>query len=683
MSYMARHSAHVSVRDSRGSSNEGPRSRMGYNNDGIFSSKLKVPFILFLVALGIIVLRLFQFQVLEKDQLSEEAEVGRYYITKIPAKRGTIYDRNGNILAMSQDCTDIVCDPMMIEKLDVTASVIQKHIGGSIADYKDRLEAEGRYSVIKRGVDNDVAEALKVELTKLKLDGVFYEGSNQRVYPYGSLAGQILGIVGNEGEGLTGLELYYDDILKGTDGEARYTWSNFEKNNTVIAGTRNVRKNAQDGTDIVLTIDANIQKTVERAVEEASKHYKAEMGMAMVSDPATGEILAACSTPYLDPSDTTSFDPKASQLRLVTDSYEPGSMFKVFTASIGMNASLFDDTTSFEVPPMVLVGADPVRDEDGRDTTDYMTTSDIITHSSNVGAVLLGRKIGSELFAQGIADFGIGSPTGIDYPGEVKGIVAALPDYTGEDGLTTLGSMSFGQSLAVPMVQIVRGVGAVAFDGRLTTPHFLRYQGDELVSWPVGERATSRYTASLMREMMSRVVAEGTGTQAQMSGYAIAGKTGTGEQADPETGRYRQNYFLSSFVGFSPQENPQLLCYVGLLGTSHLAASSAVPTFSTIMYEALSELGVLPSEELIIPRDAETYDTEESLAETFEAESTTEDETTYEDEAESETEEDTSESRDVEADDAEAVDVEADDTETDNEEIEHAEVVGAKASEGM
>ena len=562
-------------------------ARRGGDDGG--EGRLKGLFLLLLGLCAIVAVRLVWIQVVRHDELSSMAERNRQNVITLQARRGTIYDRNGNVLAMSEDCRTIYCNPKEIHQPYLTAEVIATHLGGETADYVDSLTADTTFSYVRRKVDLDTANAIRDDLIAKELPGVYLLQDSRRVYPYGSVGGQVLGIVGIDGDGLSGLELYYDELLRGTNGEMIVETG---AGGTPIAGASSQTTDAVDGTDLVISLDINVQRVAEEQIVEGVREYKAESGSVMVTDPQTGEILAACSTPLLDASDLSVVDPESTSLKLVSNSYEPGSIFKVLTASIGIEKGLFSPTTTFYVPAYLQVGDDMVGDDDDRPYDMDMTLREILRRSSNTGAALIAQeKIGADTFAEGVAAFGIGQETGIDYPGEVPGIVKARNEYDG----SSLGSMSFGQGLAIPLVQMVRAIGAVANKGVPLTPHFLVSEGTERVEWEPGEAVVSEHTASQVVDMMRTVVEEGTAMPAQVEGYDIAGKTGTGELADTTKGGYVEDKYTSSLIGFAPAGNPTVLVYVGLNGTPYLATDSAAPLFSSIMGEALTDMGVLPS----------------------------------------------------------------------------------------
>ncbi|MCI1665540.1 MAG: penicillin-binding protein 2 [Atopobiaceae bacterium] len=543
-------------------------------------------FLIFCAVFAIVAVKLVYLQIIEGPDLSTQAEQRRTNSITLTAKRGTIYDRNGNVLAMSVDCKTVYCNPKEITDVTATAKVLAADLGGDASDYETLLSKDTSFVYVKRKVDTSVAEKLKSDLSDGDLAGVYQLSDTKRIYPYGQVAGQILGLVGTDNQGLSGIELEYDDILSGTDGSMLMEVGS---DGTPIAGGVSETTDAQDGTDIVLSIDVDIQQAAEEKIAQAVTDYSADSGTVMVTDPSSGEILACCSTPLLDPSDSSTVTDESMKVRPISDSYEPGSIFKILTLAIGIENGVLNADTNYTVPSEVQVGSDYVKDDDGRSYTMDMTCREILRRSSNTGAVMMSKSIGADAFADGVSKFGIGSTTGIDFPGEVSGLVTQRSDYTS----ATLGVMSFGQGVAVPMVQMVRAVGAIANKGTLTTPHLLIAKGDTTVDWPSGGQACSESTASQVTDVLRTVVQEGTATAAQVEGYDVAGKTGTGEQAD-DTGTYIANSYLSSLIGYAPASDPQVLVYVGLNGTPYLAYASAAPVFSSIMSEALGDMGVQP-----------------------------------------------------------------------------------------
>ncbi|HIY78942.1 MAG TPA: penicillin-binding protein 2 [Candidatus Olsenella excrementavium] len=561
-------------------------ARPGGSGTGGDDHGLAVTRATFLGLLAIVSARLAYLQIFKHGELSSSAEAQRTNKMILHAKRGTIYDRNGNALAMSVDCQTIYANPKAVSDPSGVSNVLVSELGGEKDDYMELLTKDTTFVYVARQVDQEVADQLSKQLAARELTGVYFISDTKRVYPYGSTGAQVIGYVGTEGKGLSGLELYYDDILTGTDGEMIMEAG---LDGTPIAGGASEVTDAKDGIDLVTSIDVDLQAVCEDVISRAVETYSAESGSVMVTDPLTGEILAACSTPLPDFSNLE--DASSLNLKLVSSAFEPGSLFKVLTTSIGIEGGFFTEDTVYTVPPQVLVGDDYVTDVDGRDYTMDMSVRDMLVKSSNTAmAQLVQDVIGAEAFSEGVERYGIGKATGIDFPGEVDGIVRSLEEYDG----ATAGSMAFGQGLAIPLVQIVRAFGAVANGGVPLTPHFLVYRGDEQVEWPAGDRVISEETVAQEIDMMRGVMAEGSGTTGQVEGYDFAGKTGTGEQAS-EDGGYRQGSYVSSLCAFANAEAPEILVYVGLNNTPYLSSGSAGVAFKEIAQQAVSILGVSPA----------------------------------------------------------------------------------------
>lgn len=531
--------------------------------------------------------KLLWLQVVKAQEYSTLAAARRTNVIMLHAKRGTIYDRNGNILAISKDCKTIYANPKEIENAQVIADILAEVLGGDAESYVSKLTQDTTFIYLSRQVDEDKADELKSRLDQEKIKGIYYLEDTKRYYPYGNIASQVLGIVGVDGDGLTGLELYYNDILKGSDGQMILETGG---KGTPIAGGNATVTEAQNGTDIVISLDINTQQVAEQTIKKGTADYKADSGSVVVTEPRTGEILAICSTPLFDVTDTSQIEEGATALKPVSTAYEPGSIFKILTAAIALDTQSITKDQVFSVPAQVKVGDDMVSDDDGRSTTMDMTLEEMLRRSSNAGLALVAQNyIGATAFSEGLSKFGIGALTGIDYPGETQGLVKELSQYDG----ASVGAMSFGQALSFPMIQMVKATSALANGGVMTTPHLLVTKNGEQVSWQTSDPVISADTASTITKYLQTVVESGTAQQAQVAGYDVAGKTGTAEQAGEDG--YASGKLVSSLIGYAPAQDPQVLVYVGVNGTEYHGGSSAAPLFATIMQEALSDLGVAPT----------------------------------------------------------------------------------------
>ena len=541
-----------------------------------------------LVAMGVfacIFLRLMYLQVVkapEYTQMATQAHVTRRVNF---AKRGTIYDRNGNVLAKSVECREIYANPKEIKSPSEYAKILSVELGGEESYYYDLLTKDGTFVYIKRAMDVEDAEKVVNIFKERELPGIEMLPSTKRVYPFGAVGNQVLGLVNIDGDGISGLELQYNDVLKGKDG------MNLQErgaNGLPIAGGAQSEEGVVDGKDIVLALDINIQQIAETKAIEAKDTYLGKSSSMIVMHPKTGEILAMCSTPLADFDDMADLKPESLTLIPVSQSYDPGSVFKAFTIATALDNNVVTPTTTFQVPPEYEVGTDTIHDAHERFETETMTTTDIMRMSSNIGTVMIAERLGKTAFAEGVSNFAIGEKTGIDYPGEVAGIVTPLSKYTG----ATMGAMSFGQSLSIPFIQVARGMSAIANNGIMTTPHFALTIDGEEISWPAREkRACSEVAAHEVTDMMREVVNSGTAVTARVKGLDIAAKTGTGEIAS-DKGGYLKDSYLSSLVGFANADNPEILICTVISETPFTGGDSSGHIFGEVMKEAAIDLGI-------------------------------------------------------------------------------------------
>lgn len=568
---------------------EASRQRFG-SGDGRFGfgpggSGLPWVFLVLVTLVALVSVRLFFLQIVDGPHYAEAAEARRTNVQVLQARRGTIYDRNGNVLALSEECYDVYCNPYEVTDVDEQAMLVAQYLGGEASEYEDLMGENTTFVYLMRKADKKACEDLRTALISEGYGGIYLIGQTKRTYPFGEVCGQVLGMVNVDGKGISGIEYQYDEVLSGKDGEMIMETG---LGGIPIAGAAAQVTEPEDGQDLVLSIDVDVQKLMEEEIESAVEENKATTGIAMATDPRTGEIIAACSTPYADLTNPLAITNEALNLKMVSNSYDPGSTFKVLTAAIGLESGTVEANDYFTVPPYVTVGKDFVTDSDDRWDYTPMNLREVLRRSSNVGAALIAQEaIGADAFSEGVAAFGIGQLTGIDYPGEVPGMVKSRSEYDP----SSLGSMAFGQGITFPMVQMVRAVGSIANGGLLKTPHFVTSVGGKQLSWPEGERSVSEGTAEKVADMMRTVVEEGTGTSAAVEGYDVAAKTGTGEQA--ENGTYLKGKYLASLIGFAPARDPEVLVYVGLNETPYLSYSSAGPAFSAIMGEVLADMGIL------------------------------------------------------------------------------------------
>jgi cell division protein FtsI (penicillin-binding protein 3) len=440
---------------------------------------------------------------------------------------------------------------------------------------------ESGFEYLRRELDVVAAERVR----KLDIHGIGLLPDSRRTYPQGELATQVIGTVGTENQGLTGLESHYEDLIGGSDGETKIT-------RDALGDTieRETLHNQATGGDIKLTLDAEIQEQTEAVLAEVGQTYDPKGATIVVMNPRSAEVLALANWPPADPTDLESASEEALANHATGFTYEPGSTFKAFTVGAALEENAVNPDTVFTLPPSIHV-ADRVIEESHPRPTVSLTVSDILAQSSNVGAVKIGESVGAETFDSSVRRFGFGEPSGIAFPAEEQGIVPALDDYSG----STLGNMSIGQGLAVTPIQMAAGYAAIANGGILRAPRLVVREGDDPVDPPTGQRVISTRTSARLREMLEGVLAPGgTAAEVEVPGYTLAGKTGTAEKA--EDGGYSKSDFVASFAGFAPASDPQLLVTVVVDEPqgSYYGADVAAPAFGEIAEFALPHLGIPP-----------------------------------------------------------------------------------------
>lgn len=516
------------------------------------------PFVLLLIfaaIAAIFFLRLGYLQVIESAHYSAMAEEARTISFTTTPHRGTIYDRNGTVLAKSVDATTIYANPAEVTDAAAEAQAIANVLGGDASTYRELLSKESTTFVyVKRQADVDAA----AEVKKLALDGVYFIADTRREYPCGQIGGQVIGYCNVDGEGITGLELQYNDILSGTPGT--YTAERGE-NGLPIPGGVKEETPAVDGQDIMISIDIELQEYVENRVAEAAEDMTAAGGSSVVMDAGTGEIYAIASLPYMDPSDMTSAKSSSDQVKPITQAFEPGSVFKTVSATTILEEGAMTPDDTLFCP--AVIEADGYKVSDAHERSDQtFSFRQILDQSSNVGISLSVQKMtdGFTKLYEHIQKYNLCEKTGVDYPGEASGTLQPLENWATITGW----NVSFGQGVAVTPLQLVRFYGALANDGVEVTPHFLvsKPQTGEVPTYDTEDVIENKAAIPTITDMLKTVVTDGTGKNAQIDGYSVAGKTSTAEIA--EGGVYRQGVYNLCFEGFLPDSSSQLVCFVGL-----------------------------------------------------------------------------------------------------------------------
>ena len=539
-------------------------------------------FVLFLFAALAFVGRLVYLQVIVADEYSEEARSARSVDIPITPKRGTIYDRNGRVLATSVEATTVYCNPSEIEDANAAATTIAQALGGKKEDYLEPLtRPETAFAYIKRQADVEQADTLRAA----EIKGVYFVSDTKRVYPNGSAAGQIIGLVNIDGEGLTGLENYYDDILAGQAGTLH-----MEQGLTGIPINGTVQTTeAVPGKDITISIDIDLQQKLEKTVVAMAKRMKASSGQSVVLDGGTGEILAIASSPLLDPTNTETIEDRAAECQCITRAFEPGSVFKSVTMLAALENKAITPADSFYCPNLLPADEYYVSDAHEREN-ETMTATQILVRSSNVGISLIAKRMGFDKLNEAIEKYGLDSTiTSVDYPGESAGYLLEYSQWSRIQGY----NISFGQGISETPLQMARFYGALANGGVSCQPHFLISRGDgQEVTWESKTIVKDADALKKLIDMLKLVVEEGTGTGAQISGFAVAGKTGTAEYVDEEhrDQGYVLDHYNNSFVGFLPDTDSKLVCFVGATEVPSETATTEV--FQDIMAYAIERYNI-------------------------------------------------------------------------------------------
>ncbi len=539
--------------------------------------------IAFLVFAVIFFGRLVFLQVIVSDHYTAMARETRMVSFETTPKRGTIYDRNGVILATSVDCLTVYCNPVEVTDAPSEARAIARVLGGKAADYLPALEKESTtFAYVKRQADMEAAETLR----SMGLDGVYFINDSRREYPNGGVGGQVIGVCDVDGNGITGLELQYEDILAGTPG--KYSAERGEKGAPIPGGVHEDVP-AQDGEDIMITLDIKLQAKMEEALEEGIITYESKKGNACVIDGDNGEILAICSYPYLDPTDRENSVIGSENLTAITQPFEPGSIFKTVSALTVLEQHAMEPDTEIFVPAVLEANDYEITDSHFRFDED-MTLSTILNQSSNVGISLSTEKAGFEHLYDNIVDFGLVETTGVDYPGESAG---KLPDF--EDwGKIIAYNISFGQGLTTTPLHMASFYGMIAADGLKTQPHFLmsKPQTNETVTYETEQLITDQESIDKLKDMLCGVVQQGTGTDAAIDGYDIAGKTSTAEIA--ENGTYADDRYNLCFAGFINNSSSNIACFVSVNDVQYEGRVASV--FHDIMAEAIDLYNIVPTQ---------------------------------------------------------------------------------------
>ncbi|MFD8719490.1 peptidoglycan D,D-transpeptidase FtsI family protein [Streptomyces sp. NPDC059629] len=575
------------------------------------------------VVMLVFVGRLLQVQAVDASAYAAKAELNRYVVHTLAAERGGITDRNGVALAISEDAYDITADPTMFtsKQLKVgdgpeqAAALLAPILGKDQATLVKLLRPKNRDLRYVRLATRQTPQVWK-QIKDLKaalinkaaadgttvnvLAGVFADPSSQRVYPNGDLAAGILGWVNAEGKGGGGIEQMLDKQLTGKDGKIRYAQSGGRE----VPTAGSTETPAVPGSDVELTIDRDIQWAAQNAITEQVRKSKADRGYVVVQDTRTGQILAMANSPGFDPNDLSTADSADMGNAALQDAYEPGSTAKVMSMAAVLQENVATPLTRVVVPNRLHRGDRSFKDDVDHDTW-YLTLNGVLAKSSNIGTILAAGQLGrtqeqtNQILYSYLRKFGIGSYTGLGFPGETRGILAAPGKWSTSQQYT----IPFGQGFSINAMQAASVYSTIANGGVRVDPTLVRgTKGADGRFTPAAQprktRVVSEKTAKTLAEMLESVVddEQGTGAKAAIPGYNVAGKTGTANRVDPATGRYRG--YTSSFAGFAPADNPRITVYCAIQNAtsgSYFGGQICGPIYKQVMEFALKTLQIPPT----------------------------------------------------------------------------------------
>jgi cell division protein FtsI (penicillin-binding protein 3) len=538
---------------------------------------------IFVLWCSVICFRLVYLQVFRYGSFEQRAQHQQQRTEEVSAKRGIIYDRQGRELAMSISVDSVFAVPTEMPDPASTISLIARITKQDPRELLARCQAEKSFCWLARKPEPEISARIQ----SLNLRGVYFQKESKRYYPKNELAAQVLGYVGMDDQGLSGIEREFNDQMRGRPGQMVISVDAHKK------WFGSVEKQPDPGQNVVLTIDEKIQYIAERELAEAMEQTKAIAGTVVVENPHTGEILALANQPTFNPNITREITPQKLKNHAVSDAYEPGSTFKLVTIAGALEEKLTrpDEIVDCQMGSIVFNG---MRIRDSR-PHGLLSVSDVLAESSDVGSIKIGMRLGDDRFYRYIRGFGFGQQTGIELPGETRGITKPVSKWS----KVSIAAISMGQEIGITPLQLVGLVSTMANDGVYVAPRIVaattqpQSAPQTIAFHPVNERRVlSSFTAAEMRQMMQGVVLHGTGTKALLIGYSSAGKTGTGQKVDPATHAYSRTKYVASFAGFAPINNPAITVAVILDSAVglHQGGQISAPVFQRIAQQVLEYL---------------------------------------------------------------------------------------------
>ena len=560
-----------------------------------YRARIYLPFFLLFMALIILEGRLYDLQILNHQKFFRQASKGQTKSIKISPKRGSIYDRNLEKLAVNIPSYSLYARPGKISHSKKVARKLSPIVRMKVSSLTKKLRQKKVFVWLKR----KLSLAQKKRIEALGLKGIGFVEESKRFYPQGELASSLLGFAGVDNQGLAGVELSYNSELQ---GEAGHFWIREDALGYEIPFAKDTLQALVPGKNLVLTLDNVIQSMVEQELSLTLKKTKAKSVEALFMDPQTGEILALANKPDYDPNHYSDYSPFTRKNRVVQSLYEPGSSFKSFTASALLQEGLTDLNEKIYCGESVRVANHLFHDWKNFDRD--LSVTEIFENSSNVGVIELASRMKKEKFYKYIRLFGFGSRTGVDLPGEGKGIVRSPSDWS----LTDLPAISIGQGIAVTPVQMVTALSALINGGKLLRPYVVKYvsSSDGKIikeNRPlVIRRVSSESLSQTIKSLLEGVVEEGTGKRAKVTGYSLGGKTGTAQIPASNKRGYLPNKYIASFMGFAPVDSPRIAGIVIIKEPTgaYYGGEVAAPLFRRIMKRVLPYLNILPQKEELI-----------------------------------------------------------------------------------
>lgn len=564
---------------------------MQTNTGLLLRKRIAALFFLFAICFCLLGGRIFWVQFVKGAELSEKATQNRMRDVPVESKRGIIYDCNGQELAISISSDSVYAIPAEVkrsERQTETAQQLAQVLEMDEAKLLTKITANSSFEWLKRQITPEQAQKIR----GLKLPGIDLTEESRRFYPKGTLASHVLGISGIDNTGLEGIDFFYNELVGGTKG--RIIIEHDAAGREIPEATHKYIAPV-DGSHLVLTIDESIQYIMERELDKVFQERQAKSASAIVMDPKTGEILAISSRPTFDPNNYDEFPASNRRNYATNDSYEPGSTMKIVTAAMALEEGIVNRDTPFYCKGYIEVGKETIGCPD-RKAHGQQTFAEIVENSCNVGFVQVGMELGMDKYFKYLHAFGFGQLTGVDLPGEAKGIL--VPEEGAK--LIDLGTMSMGQANAVTSLQLTNAVAAVANGGKLMKPHLLKQVLDQdgnviqTVEPQVIRQVISESASRELCSILEGEVTDGTGRNAYIEGYRVGGKTGTAQKVAPGGG-YMANEYVASFIGLAPADDPQLVVMMVVdapQGYPYYGGWVAAPAVREILNDSLRYLGV-------------------------------------------------------------------------------------------